>query len=117
MVGGPAVVLAAVLAIIGVCAFVLDAFEMIFVVIPIVVPPLLVRIPDATWVAVLVLLILQTAFLLPPFGYAVMMVRNSMGRSLEPRVFARSLFPYIAAQLAALALVLAFPSLVWRPGA
>jgi len=117
MVGGPAVVLAAVLAIIGACAFVLDAFEMIFVVIPIVVPPLLVRIPDATWVAVLVLLILQTAFLLPPFGYAVMMVRNSMGRSLEPRVFARSLFPYIAAQLAALTLVLAFPSLVWRPGA
>jgi TRAP-type mannitol/chloroaromatic compound transport system permease large subunit len=112
--GSETTVLALVLTIIGLCAFVLDAFEMIFVVIPVVVPPLLVRVPDATWVAVLILLILQASFLVPPFGYAVMMVRSSLGRGLAPGPFTRALLPYLAAQLTVLALVLAFPALVVR---
>ena len=112
--GGAPVILASVLAIVGLCAFVLDAFEMIFVVIPVVMPPLLVRVPDATWVAVLVLLILQASFLVPPFGYAVMMVRSSAGRSLAPGPFARALLPYLVVQIAVLALVIAFPALVLR---
>ena len=115
--GSATTVLALVLAIIGLCAFVLDAFEMIFVVIPVVVPPLLVRVPDATWVAVLVLLILQASFLVPPFGYAVMMVRGSLGRGLAPGPFTRALLPYLAVQLAVLALVLAVPALVVRGAA
>ena len=45
-----------VLGAIGLSAFVLDAFEIIFVIVPIVIPPLLIRAPDAVWVAVLVLL-------------------------------------------------------------
>jgi len=112
--GGPMTVMATVLALIGLCAFVLDAFEMIFVVIPVVMPPLLVRVPDATWVAVLVLLILQASFLVPPFGYAVMMVRSTLGRPLAPGAFTRAVLPYLAVQLGVLALVLAFPALVWR---
>ena len=75
--GGDILATAAVLAVIGLCAFVLDAFEIIFVIIPIVIPPLLVRVADARWVAVLVLLTLQSSFLLPPFGYALMMVRGA----------------------------------------
>ena len=63
---------------IGLCAFVLDAFEIIFVIVPIVVPPLLMRVADARWVAVLMLLTLQASFLLPPFGYALMMVRGTL---------------------------------------
>jgi tripartite ATP-independent transporter DctM subunit len=115
--GSAMLVLGSVLAIIALCAFVLDAFEMIFVVIPVVMPPLLVRVPDATWVAVLVLLILQASFLVPPFGYAVMMVRSSLGRSLAARPFTRALWPYLAVQLAVLALVIAFPALVLRGAA
>jgi TRAP-type mannitol/chloroaromatic compound transport system permease large subunit len=93
---------------------VLDAFEMIFVVIPVVMPPLLMRVPDATWVAVLTLLILQTSFLIPPFGYSVLMVRNRSLHPLAMRRLARALVPYLAAQLCVLALALAFPDLVWR---
>jgi tripartite ATP-independent transporter DctM subunit len=110
--GGPFAVLVAVLGAIALCAFVLDAFEMIFVVIPVVMPPLLIQVPDATWVAVLTMLILQTSFLLPPFGYAVMMVRNRLahaGHALELAAYARACLPYLLAQLAVLALVLVFP--------
>jgi len=112
--GGAPATLAVVLASLALCALVLDAFEMIFVVIPIVMPPLLTQIGDATWVAVLTLLILQASFLTPPFGYAVLMVRNSVRRALSARGLARALAPYLAAQLAVLALTLAWPALVWH---
>jgi len=106
-----------VMLILGLCAFVLDAFEMTFVVVPVLIPPLLMRVPDATWVAVLTLLILQTSFLVPPFGYAVLMLRNRLTRSIDGGRFVRALLPYLLAQLAVLALVLAFPHLLWHDDA
>jgi tripartite ATP-independent transporter DctM subunit len=106
--------LVAVMLTLALCAFVLDAFEMTFVVIPVLMPPLLMRVPDATWVAVLTLLILQTSFLIPPFGYAVLMLRNRLGRSLDGRRFVRALLPYLIAQLVVLMLVLTFPDLLWH---
>ena len=103
-----------VLAIIAACALVLDAFEMIFVVIPVAMPPLLTLVHDATWVSVLTLLILQASFLAPPFGYAVLMVRNSVRRGLSLMGLSRALVPYLAAQLLVLGLVLAWPALIWQ---
>ena len=43
--GGEITAVAVVLALIGLCAFVLDAFEIIFVIVPIVMPPLLIASP------------------------------------------------------------------------
>ena len=103
-----------VLAIVAACALILDAFEMIFVVIPVAIPPLLTLVHDATWVAVLTLLILQASFLTPPFGYAVLMVRNRIRRGLSLSGLAHALLPYLAAQLLVLALVLAWPALIWQ---
>jgi tripartite ATP-independent transporter DctM subunit len=113
--GGAAAALAVVLVSLALCALVLDAFEMIFVIIPIVMPPLLSQIGDATWVAVLTLLILQASFLMPPFGYAVLMVRNSVRQALSASRLTRALAPYLAAQLAVLALTLAWPAIIWHP--
>jgi TRAP-type mannitol/chloroaromatic compound transport system permease large subunit len=112
--GGIYAPLLAVMLTLGLCAFVLDAFEMTFVVVPVLIPPLLMRVPDATWVAVLTLLILQTSFLIPPFGYAVLMLRNRLGSSLDGGRFVRALLPYLIAQLAVLLLVLTFPNLLWH---
>lgn len=113
--GGEFVVLAAVLGGLALCSFVLDAFEIIFVVLPVVMPPLLMRVPDATWAAVLTLLILQTSFLVPPSGYAILMVRTQQARFLSTRGLAKALLPYLWAQLFVVALVLSFPAMV-RPG-
>jgi TRAP-type mannitol/chloroaromatic compound transport system permease large subunit len=112
MPGSEQVVVVTVLAAIGLCAFVLDAFEIIFVIVPIVVPPLLVRAPDAVWVAVLVLLSLQASFLLPPFGYALMMARSAMKEALPLRSVLRSLMPFLAVQVIVLIAVFLFPALV-----
>ena len=110
--GGEPTVVAVVVAIIGLSAFVLDAFEIIFVVVPIVVPPALVRVADARWVAVLVLLTLQASFLLPPFGYALMMLRGTLREAVRLGALVRALAPFLVAQWAVLAVVLLAPWLV-----
>jgi TRAP-type mannitol/chloroaromatic compound transport system permease large subunit len=109
--GGSFGAIVAVLGLLFLCAFVLDAFEIIFVIIPLVMPPLLIRAPDAVWVAVLALLTLQSSFLLPPFGYAVMMARNRVAGSVPLAPLARVLAPFIAAQVLVLGLTVAYPRL------
>jgi len=91
---------------------VLDAFEIIFVIVPIVIPPLLVRVADVRWVSVLVLLTLQSSFLLPPFGYALMMVRGVTKNPAPFRQFVHALIPFLAAQWLLLGAVLLAPGLV-----
>jgi tripartite ATP-independent transporter DctM subunit len=110
--GNDILVVAVVLGVIGLCAFVLDAFEIIFVIVPIIIPPLLIRVADARWVAVLVLLTLQASFLLPPFGYALMMVRGAAKNPSPFRPFVRALVPFLVAQWLLLVVVLLVPQLV-----
>jgi tripartite ATP-independent transporter DctM subunit len=109
--GSELTVVAIVLGAIGLCAFVLDAFEIIFVIVPIVVPPLLIRVADARWVAVLLLLTLQTSFLLPPVGYALMMVRGTLRYAGSLAALMRALFPFLIAQWLVLGVVLLVPQL------
>jgi tripartite ATP-independent transporter DctM subunit len=109
--GGDIFVVAIVLGVIGLCAFVLDAFEIIFVIVPIVIPPLLIRVADARWVSVLILLTLQASFLLPPFGYALMMVRGVAKNPAPFGPFVRALLPFVAAQWLLLLVVLFVPGL------
>lgn len=110
--GGATGAALAVLVVFAAAAFVLDAFEIIFVIVPIVMPPVLTRAPDAVWISVLALLALQASFLVPPTGYAVMMARGAMAEKTRTGPLVRALAPYLAAQLAVLGLVVAVPRLV-----
>src|SRR5471032_2861208 len=100
-----------VLVVFAVSAFVLDAFEIVFVIVPIVMPPVLTRAPDAVWISVLALLALQASFLVPPSGYAVMMARSQMKQKTAIGPLARALAPYIGAQILVLLLVVLVPRL------
>jgi TRAP-type mannitol/chloroaromatic compound transport system permease large subunit len=102
----------AVLAVLGVlllCAFVLDAFELTFLVIPIVMPPLLSRVGDAAWVSALVLLVLQLGFLLPPFGYSVVLARGGQPERSSWPVIVRELLPYLLWLMAVIGVVIVLP--------
>ena len=103
--------LGAVLAGMVACSFVLDAFEMIFLVVPIVMPPVLSVVPDAAWVAALTLLVLQLGFLLPPLGYAVVMSRAALRAAPPLPALARALAPQLAAQMLLVVVLLAWPGL------
>jgi TRAP-type mannitol/chloroaromatic compound transport system permease large subunit len=109
--GGPLAATVIVLAGIALSALVLDAFEIIFVVVPIAIPPLLIRVADARWVAVLVLLALQASFINPLIGYAVMMTRTVLKQPIPFSALLRSLMPYLFAQAALLFAVLLVPQL------
>jgi tripartite ATP-independent transporter DctM subunit len=110
--GGPGLVLCLALASLAIAALALDAFEIIFVVVPILAPPVLMRVPDAVWVGVAMLLVLQTSFLLPPFGAALMLARASLKTGAKLAATVKSLVPYLVLQMLVLALVLAAPRLV-----
>ena len=110
--GGAAGALALVLGLIAICALVLDAFEIVLVIVPLVMPPLLLRAPDAVWDSVLVLLVLQASFLLPPFGYAVMLARGLWEGRVPLLATTRAVAPFLLAQLLVLGLTLAVPRLV-----
>jgi tripartite ATP-independent transporter DctM subunit len=110
--GGEMGATAAVLGALFAAGFVLDAFEIIFVAVPILIPALLMRVADAAWVGTLVLLTLQASFLLPPVGYALMMARASLKSSVATGATMRALAPFLAAQVSVLALTLAVPAIV-----
>lgn len=109
--GGTTGTVIVALVVLSLFAFVLDAFEIIFVIVPIIMPSVLVHAPDAVWVAVLALLALQMSFLIPPFGYAVILARSA-AKSVLLAPLARRLLPYLLAHLLLLAAVLAWPNLV-----
>ena len=59
-----------------------------------------------------VLLSLQASFLLPPFGYALMMARSAMKEVVPLASVLRSLAPFLVVQALVLIAVLVFPALV-----
>lgn len=109
----PALTAALVLLLVAMCAWVLDAFEMIFVIIPIVAPLLILKLGDAQQAAVLLLLVLQLSFLVPPLGYAILMARAQSGLpAVALRPLLRALLPFLAAIAAVAIAVFAAPALV-----
>jgi TRAP-type mannitol/chloroaromatic compound transport system permease large subunit len=101
------------LALVAACAWILDAFELIFVIVPVVAPVLVLQLGDAQQAAVLLLLVLQAGFLLPPLGYAVLMARSAAGSPVLPRgALLRAVAPYLAVQLLVGGVVFAFPAVV-----
>lgn len=104
---------ALVLLFVGLSALVLDAFEIIFVIVPIVAPALIARLGDAQQAAVLLLLVLQLSFLIPPMGYAVMMVRARSGLpAVRTVALFKALLPFVLAQLLLVVAVFFVPRLV-----
>ncbi|MFY3386568.1 TRAP transporter large permease subunit [Paracidovorax sp. MALMAid1276] len=106
----PALAMAVVLLVLLASAFVLDAFELIFLVVPIVMPPLLALVGDAAWVAALALLVLQAGFLLPPLGYALVLAMGQAHPRPPLRDMVRALAPYLLSLASVVALVLAVPA-------
>ena len=108
--GHPMWALMAVLAMLLATSFVLDAFELIFLVVPIVMPPLLAQVGDAAWVAALTLLVLQLGFLLPPFGYAVVLAKAQNSPRIGAGTLLRALAPFMAWSALVVVLVLMWPA-------
>ena len=115
--GGRLGFLLAVNALIFILGFFLDFFEIVFIVVPLLVPLLSHFGISPVWFGVMLSVNLQTSFLTPPFGFSLFYLRSVAPRSLPTRVLYRSAVPFIILQLLMLALLFAFPKLVYQPDA
>ncbi|MEM7767108.1 MAG: TRAP transporter large permease subunit [Pseudomonadota bacterium] len=94
-----------------VLGFFLDFIEIVFVVVPLVAPPLIIMGFDPVWLAILMALNLQTSFLTPPFGFALFYLRGAAPDALATIDIWRGALPFIALQIAMIVTVAAFPAL------
>ena len=110
--GGTWGAFALVMMVMFVLGFFLDFIEITFVVVPLVAPPLLAAGIDPVWLGVVMALNLQTSFLTPPFGFALFYLRGVSPPEVTTGHLYRGVLPFIAIQLALIALLIAVPGLV-----
>ncbi|MDF1609339.1 TRAP transporter large permease subunit [Hoeflea sp. YIM 152468] len=114
--GGPLAAVAVVMVIMFFLGFILDTFEIIFIVIPITAPVLLALDIDPIWLGVLVGVNLQTSFLTPPFGFALFYLRGVAPDGLPTSAIYKGILPFVALQIVAIAILFIFPEIVtWLP--
>ncbi|MGR3455645.1 TRAP transporter large permease [Pseudooceanicola sp.] len=114
--GGRLAAVAVVMIIMFFLGFILDTFEIIFIVIPITAPVLLALDVDPVWLGVIVGVNLQTSFLTPPFGFALFYLRGVAPDDMPTSAIYRGIIPFVALQMVAIVLLFAFPGIVtWLP--
>ena len=105
-----------VMGIVFLLGFMLDAVEIIYIVVPLLGPVVLMGDISPVWFGVLLAMNLQTSFLTPPFGFALFYFRSVAPPSISSLDIYRGAAPYVALQLVALALIIMFPALTtWLP--
>jgi len=92
--------------------FVMDAFEIIFVVVPIVAPALLAM-PgvDPVWLGVMMALNLQTSYMHPPLGPTLFFLRGVAPPEITTRHIYVGVIPFVLIQLFALVVLWYVPGL------
>jgi tripartite ATP-independent transporter DctM subunit len=115
--GGTAGATLAVMAALFLLGFVMDAFEIIFVVVPIVAPVLL-KMPgvDPVWLGIMMAVNLQTSYMHPPLGPTLFYLRGVAPPEVTTRHIYLGIIPYVLIQLAMLATLWFLPALAtWLP--
>jgi tripartite ATP-independent transporter DctM subunit len=110
--GGTAGAVLAVMLAVFLLGFVMDAFEIIVVIVPIVAVPLLAM-PgiDPVWLGVLLAVNLQTSYMHPPLGPTVFYLRSVAPPELTTKHIYLGVIPFIAIQLLALVALWFLPQL------
>ena len=120
-------IIAVILGIIFLLGFLLDWIEITLIVLPLLAPVIssldiaingygVVDNPELVWFVMLVAVALQTSFLTPPVGFALFYLKGVCPPDVRLADIYKGVIPFIIIQLIALAIVVAFPSLVtWLP--
>jgi tripartite ATP-independent transporter DctM subunit len=115
--GGVAGATLAVMAALFLLGFVMDAFEIIFVVVPIVAPVLL-KMPgvDPVWLGIMMAVNLQTSYMHPPLGPTLFYLRGVAPPEVTTRHIYLGIIPYVLIQLMMLVALWFLPALAtWLP--
>jgi len=114
--GGALGAMIVVMALMFVMGFFLDTIEILFIVVPIVGPPLLKFGLDPIWLGIMMAVNLQTSFLTPPLGYALFYLRSVAPAEVTTMQIYRGVIPFVIMQLLMLVILSFFPVMAtWLP--
>ena len=110
--GGAAGAILAVMLAMFLLGFVMDAFEIIFVVVPIVAPPLLaMEGVNPVWLGIMMAVNLQTSYMHPPLGPTLFFLRGVAPPEITTRDIYVGIIPFVLIQLLLLLLLWFVPGL------
>ena len=115
--GGATGAILAVMLAMFLLGFVMDAFEIIFVVVPIVAPPLLaLEGVNPVWLGIMMAVNLQTSYMHPPLGPTLFFLRGVAPPEITTRHIYVGIIPFVLIQLLLLLLLWFAPGLAtWLP--
>ena len=110
--GGSAGAMLVVMLAMFLLGFVMDAFEIIFVVVPIVAPALLLM-PgiDPVWLGIMMAVNLQTSYMHPPLGPTLFYLRGVAPPRITTRHIYWGIIPFVLIQVFALVVLWSVPGL------
>ena len=95
----------------------LDDTAMLVIVAPLYVPLVQALGFDLIWYGVLYTVTTQIAYMTPPFGYNLFLMRAMAPPEISLRDIYSSILPFVLVMVLALALIMIFPQLaLWLPG-
>jgi len=95
----------------------LDDTAMLVIVAPLYIPLVKLLGFDLVWYGVLYTITSQIAYMTPPFGYNLFLMRSMAPPEITLIDIYRSIIPFVAVMLLALVLVMVFPQIaLWLPG-
>jgi TRAP-type mannitol/chloroaromatic compound transport system permease large subunit len=94
----------------------LDDTAMLLIVAPLYIPIVATLGYDLIWYGVLYVITCEMAYLTPPFGYTLFIMRGIVPKEITMGDIYRSVIPFVIIQGVCLALVFAFPQIaLWLP--
>jgi tripartite ATP-independent transporter DctM subunit len=93
-------------------AFFLDFFEIVFIVVPLLVPVATALDINLVWFGLLLCVNMQTAFMHPPFGFALFYLRGIAPPEVKSRDIYLGSIPWIILQLILVAILIFWPESV-----
>jgi TRAP-type mannitol/chloroaromatic compound transport system permease large subunit len=94
----------------------LDDTAILFITMPIYIPIIIELGFDPVWFGVLYLVNMQMAYLTPPFGYCLFLMKGVCPPDIGMGDIYRSVIPFVAIQGLGLAIIMIFPQIaLWLP--
>jgi tripartite ATP-independent transporter DctM subunit len=112
--GGAFSAMLVVMLIMFLLGFVLDFIEIVFVVVPLVAPPLIILGFDPVWLAILMALNLQTSFLTPPMAMSAYYLKGIAPPSIQLVQIFKGVMPFLLMVFVSMVMIYNFPDLVFH---
>lgn len=100
-----------ILGIVFLLGFFIDFVEIIFIIVPIILPILQSYNIDLLWVGILLGLVLQTSFLTPPFGFSLFYLKGVVPPEVQTKDLYKGIIPFVLIQLIVLSILFLIPDL------